>query len=102
MSEKLRTMKTTNTRDNAKKRQEQAALVEKNDWEWLTSDERGLRVVYRTLQICGVFRSGFNPNALTMSFTEGQRNIGLYLWDRMARHVPEAIPTILNMRDSDA
>lgn len=102
MSEKLRTMKTTNTRDNAKKRQEQAALIEKNDWEWLTSDERGLRVVYRILQICGVFRSGFNPNALTMSFTEGQRNIGLYVWDRLARYTPETIPELLTMRDSDA
>lgn len=102
MSEKLRTMKTTNTRDNAKKRQEQAALIEKNDWEWITSDERGLRVVYRVLQICGVFRSGFNPNALTMSFTEGQRNIGLYVWDRLARYTPETIPELLTMRDSDA
>lgn len=95
-------MKTLTTRENAKKRQEQASLIEKNDWEWLTSDERGLRVIYRVLQICGVFRSGFNPNALTMSFTEGQRNIGLYLWDRLARHVPQAIPTILEMRDGDA
>ncbi len=97
----MQSMKGKDPRENAKERQEKAALIERNDWEWLTSDERGLRILQRVMSICGVFRSGFNPNALTMSFTEGQRNVGLYLWDRMARHVPEAIPELLKMRDSD-
>lgn len=94
-------MKTTTTREDARKKQEKAALQEKNDWEWLTSDERGLRVLHRVMTMCGVFRSGFNPNALTMSFSEGQRNIGLFLWDRMARYVPETIPELLKMREKD-
>ena len=94
-------MKTTTTREDARKKQEKAALIEKNDWEWLTSDERGLRVLHRVMTVCGVFRSGFNPNALTMSFSEGQRNIGLFLWDRMARSAPETIPELLKMREKD-
>ena len=42
-------MKTTTTREDARKKQEKAALQEKNDWEWLTSDERGLRVLHRVM-----------------------------------------------------
>ncbi len=94
-------MKGQDKREDARKAQEQANLREKNDWEWLVSDVRGLRILYRVMAVCGLFRNGFNPNALTMSFTEGERNIGLYLWDRMARHVPDSIPEFLKMRESD-
>ena len=94
-------MTTNDKRAEAKKKQEQAAQREKNDWEWLTADERGLRILHRAMGFCGVFRNGFNPNALTMSFGEGQRNVGLYLWDRLARFTPEVVPQFLKMRDSD-
>ena len=86
-------------RDEAKKRQERAAQIERNDWEWLTSDERGLRILWRTMSLCGVFRAGLNANALSMSFAEGQRNVGVYLWDRLARYTPDKIPAFLTMRD---
>lgn len=102
IAERMPTMKTTDKRESVKKQQQEAYLQEKNDWEWVTSDERGLRVVRRVMEVCGVFRAGFNPNALTMAFGEGQRNVGLYLWDRLGRFVPEQIPELLKTRDSNA
>ena len=100
-NEMIHDMKANTVREDAKKKQQEAALQEKNDWEWLTGDVRGLRVLHRILTVCGVFRSGFNPNALTMSFSEGQRNVGLYVWDRLARYVPDVTTEILRMREKD-
>jgi hypothetical protein len=64
--------------------QEQRALrdqllreSEESDLKWLMSSRRGRRIVWRLLDQAGVFRSTFNPNALVMSFSEGERNYGL-------------------------
>lgn len=95
-------MSTDKKREDAKHKQEMQALQEKNDWQWLLSDERGQRILYRALGFCGIHRSAFTANALTQAFNEGQRNVGLYLWERLARHVPEKLPRIMEMRDSDA
>lgn len=93
---------TDKKRDEAKRKQELQALQEKADWEWLLEDERGRRILYRTLGFCGIHRGVFEPNAMRLSFLEGQRNVGLYLWDKVARYVPRRVAQIIEMRDSDA
>lgn len=39
----------------------------------------GELVLKDILNFCGVDRSTFNHDALTMAFNEGQRNVGLYI-----------------------
>ena len=45
-NEMIHDMKANTVREDAKKKQQEAALQEKNDWEWLTGDVRGLRVLH--------------------------------------------------------
>jgi hypothetical protein len=98
----MRDMSTDKKREEAKRKQELQALQEKADWDWLLADERGRRILYRTLGFCGIHRSVFEPNAMKLSFLEGQRNVGLYLWDKVARYVPNRVAQMIEMRDSDA
>lgn len=37
---------------------------------------QGRRVIWRYLEICGVFKYGFQPDARYEAFVNGQRNIG--------------------------
>lgn len=47
------------------------------DLKWLMGSKRGRRIVWRDLEASGVYRLSFNTNAMTMAFTEGNRNAGL-------------------------
>lgn len=86
------------THEEIKAEQERLALEEKSDWEWLLSDERGKRIVYRLIERCGVLRCAFQGNALNTAFSEGQRNEGIFLVDRVARFAPEAFTEIMRLR----
>jgi len=68
---------------------------EEADIKWLMSSKRGRRVVWRLLDQAGVFRLSFNTNALTMAFSEGNRNYGLRLLGLIHTLCPELYPTML-------
>lgn len=59
--------------------QERRRQQELLDLEWVMSDGRGRRVVWRLLEQAGVFRLSYAGDALSTAFNEGQRNIGLRL-----------------------
>lgn len=63
--------------------------VEIDDLKWLMSNRRGRRVAFRLLERAGVWRLSFNTNALTMAFSEGQRNEGLRLLAQITTHCPD-------------
>lgn len=63
-------------------------LEEADDLKWLMGSKRGRRIVWRLLERCGVYRTSFNTNALSMAFNEGSRNNGLYLLS-VIQAVPE-------------
>ena len=72
-----------------------AAQVEIDDLKWLMSNKRGRRFIHRSLDRAGVWRSSFNTNALTMAFSEGQRNEGLRLLAQITTHAPERYAEML-------
>jgi hypothetical protein len=78
---------------------------EEADIKWLMSSKRGRRTMWRLLDQAGVFRLSFNTNALTMAFSEGNRNYGLRLLALIHSLCPELYPTMLkeqkNDRDAD-
>ncbi len=78
---------------------------EESDIKWLMSSKRGRRFVWRLLEKAGVFRSSFNTNAMTMSFSEGNRNYGLNLLNSIHTLCPELYPTMIkeqkNVRNAD-
>ena len=78
---------------------------EESDIKWLMSSKRGRRLVWRLLEQAGVFRSSFNTNAMTMSFSEGNRNYGLQILNLVHTLCPELYPTMIkeqkNVRNAD-
>lgn len=64
--------------------EEKARLQEeqrKADFEWLTEDERGRRIVRFMLEQTHVYHSTFNPDASIAAFNEGVRSVGLKILD---------------------
>ena len=78
---------------------------EESDIKGLMSSKRGRRLVWRLLEQAGVFRSSFNTNAMTMSFSEGNRNYGLQILNLVHTLCPELYPTMIkeqkNVRNAD-
>lgn len=59
-----------------------------DDFKWLMADPRGRRIVWKLLELTGVYRSSFTGNSETF-FREGERNIGLKLIDKIHTNCPE-------------
>jgi hypothetical protein len=68
---------------------------ESADFRWLMSSKRGRRIVWRSLERAGVFRTSFSTNSMSMAFAEGNRNSGLALLDQIHRTCPEVYPVML-------
>lgn len=49
----------------------------------------GRRFIWSLLERAGVFRLSFNTNALTMALNEGNRNLGLQLFNQIQSACPE-------------
>lgn len=65
----------------------------------------GRQWAYEFLSQCHVFAASFNPNALSMAYNEGQRNIGLALMADIMAVCPEQYITMMreaNDRDRAA
>src|ERR1041385_4249481 len=75
---------------DAKRSDAQRARQEKadNDLRFVMSDARGRRVLWALLEDAGVYRSTFNTDALAMAHSEGKRDTGLRLLDRLLRVTP--------------
>lgn len=74
---------------------------EEADIKWLMSNKRGRRIVWRLLDQAGVFRLSFNTNAMTMAFSEGNRNYGLKMLGMIHALCPELYPTMLKEQKDD-
>lgn len=57
------------------------------DLKWVMSDKRGRSVVWRQLEIAGIYRLSYTGDDRT-AFNEGQRNIGLKLLAEINQHCP--------------
>lgn len=80
-------MKDLNPHDqeSVKEKQKQVQLKrlqDKDDLKWILSDPKGRRFIWKYLSFCGVFRTSFTGNSQTF-FKEGERNIGLRLFDEV-------------------
>ena len=78
-----------------------AALREAEDFKWLMSSKRGRRITNAILQKAGVYRSSFNPNALQMSWNEGNRNVGLMLLAAITEVAPDRYAEMLKEARDD-
>jgi hypothetical protein len=68
---------------------------EEADLQWLMSSKRGRRIVWRLLDRAGVFRLSFNTNAMSMAFSEGNRNEGLRILGLIHTICPNLYPTMV-------
>jgi len=62
---------------------------EVNDLKFILATEQGRRFLWRTLEMCGVYRSSFTASSETY-FLEGQRNIGLKLLSEITDIDPDS------------
>ncbi|WP_442108188.1 Bbp19 family protein [Pseudomonas sp. NUPR-001] len=65
--------------DAARLEQEQAA----QDFKWLMADPRGRRLTWKQLEAARVFHPVYDPKPIPMAFSEGKRQHGLYLLQRI-------------------
>ena len=74
---------------------------EEADVRWLMSNKRGRRIVWRLLDVAGVFRSSFNTNAAQMAFAEGNRNYGLRMLSQIHALCPDQYPVMMKEATND-
>jgi hypothetical protein len=65
------------------------------DLQWLVSQRRGRRIVWRLLERAGVFRSSFSTDAGVTAFNEGRRYNGNELLVQLVTHSPEQYALML-------
>ena len=64
---------------DAQNRQALQRQTERDDLVWLMGEARGRRVLTRVLERAGVNRTSFNSDSSVMAFSEGRRDMGLWL-----------------------
>jgi hypothetical protein len=62
--------------------------IEAEDFMWMMEDPRGRRIMWRLLEMTGIYRSSFTGNSETF-FREGARNVGLQLVGEIHSLCPE-------------
>ena len=68
---------------NAKQKEKNKLDTELADIKLLLGKQWGRRIVYKILERTGRDRTSFNNDSNVMSFNEGERNIGLWLLDKV-------------------
>lgn len=71
------------------------------DMKWLMSSKRGRRIMWRLLELSGPFRLSFDPNAMKMAFSEGNRNLGNQLFNELMTLCPEMYPVMVKEQQND-
>lgn len=61
----------------------------------ILSTDEGEAFVMRALERCGVYRATFHSSHAMASFTDGQRDIGLWMLDQIQRLDPERYGAML-------
>jgi hypothetical protein len=69
--------------------------TEEADLKWLMGSKRGRRIIWRILDVTGVFRLSFNTNSMQMAFAEGNRNYGNRTLALIHTICPELYPTMV-------
>lgn len=62
--------------------------LEVADLKWLAGNVQGRRIVWRLLDRAGIYRSSFNHSGSLMAFTEGKRDMGLFLLAEVSEASP--------------
>jgi hypothetical protein len=68
----------------AKQKEKNNLDTELADIKLLLGKQWGRRIVYKILERTGQYRTSFNSDSNVMSLHEGERNIGLWLLDKVA------------------
>lgn len=68
---------------------------ELDDLRWLLANPQGRRIASRMIGETGIFRSSFNHSGSVMAFTEGKRQIGLWLTAELTEASPEGFFKVL-------
>lgn len=74
---------------------------EEADLKWLIGNPPGRRIMRRFLSKAGVWRTSFQADAALTAFREGERNMGLWFLDQVARYAPERMAELLNEAHDD-
>ena len=82
-------------RTTTARKQSLARKQEEGDITWLMSDPRGRRIVWSQLAAAGVYKTSFDPTAMTMAFNEGRRSEGLRLLALIAALCPDHYLTMM-------
>lgn len=61
----------------------------------------GRRVIWRVMELAGIFHGSFNQNALTMAFNEGKRDVGLVFIGEINANMPQRLTQMQNEYASD-
>ncbi len=69
---------------NAKQKEKNRLDTELADIKLLLGKQWGRRIVYKLLERTGLYQTSFNSDSNVMSLHEGERNIGLWLLDKVA------------------
>jgi len=91
----------TDLNGQAEEKQEAEARIrvlretEISDLKWLMSSERGRRIMWRVLEMAGVFQLSFDANAMRMAFNEGRRAYGNQILSQLMTVCPEQYPAML-------
>jgi len=72
-----------------KEKNKTKAEVFKDDMLWLMGNVRGRRIVWLYLVKCHIFESSFDTNLSKTNFNEGERNIGLQLFNDVMSNAEE-------------
>jgi hypothetical protein len=72
-----------------------------DDLKWLMADARGRRFMARLLDRTGTMRSSFHTSGSVMAFSEGRRDIGLFLTAEILEHTPKAYSQLLTEYRND-
>ncbi len=80
--------------DEEEQGREEAVLAkqrqgELEDLRWLLGNAQGRRIALRMLDRTGVYRSSFNHSGSVMAFSEGRRDIGLWLTAELLEASPD-------------
>lgn len=73
---------------------ERHADLERDAWNWLMASPHGRRIARTLIGLTGTFSGGFSADALTSSYREGQRDVGMYVLDAVRLHAPDQFPNL--------
>ncbi len=65
--------------------------LELGDLKWLMANVQGRRIVWRLLDRAGIYRTSFNHSGSLMAFTEGKREMGLFLLAEISDASPNGL-----------